>query len=50
MAGLLGPPPQVVWLRCGNQSTPTIEQLLREQLQTLQLFADDELAACLEIY
>ena len=30
MATLYGPPPKVIWLRCGNQPTRTIEQLLRD--------------------
>jgi len=50
MAALLGPPPKVVWLRCGNQPTSTIEQLLRENSQTIKTFVNDETAACLEIY
>jgi predicted nuclease of predicted toxin-antitoxin system len=50
MAAVLGPPPKVVWLRCGNQPTATIEHLLREHFQTIEAFADDETAACLEIY
>ena len=29
LAALLGPPPKVIWLRCGNQPTRTIEALLR---------------------
>ena len=50
MAAVLGPPPKVLWLRCGNQPTDVIEQLLREQFQTIEVFVDDETAACLEIY
>ena len=30
MAALYGHPPKVIWLRCGNQSTQTIEKLLRD--------------------
>ena len=30
MAAVLGPPPKVLWLRCGNQPTTAIERLLRE--------------------
>jgi predicted nuclease of predicted toxin-antitoxin system len=26
MAILYGPPPKVIWLRCGNQPTTTVEQ------------------------
>lgn len=50
MAAVLGPPPKVLWLRCGNQPTAMIERLLREHFQTVEAFADDETAACLEIY
>ena len=50
MAAVLGPPPKVVWLRCGNQATSMIERLLREQLETIEAFANAETAACLEIY
>ena len=32
---LLGSPPQVVWLRCGNQPTATVEQLLRRHRDAL---------------
>lgn len=50
MAAVLGAPPKVLWLRCGNQPTAKIERLLREHFQTIEAFADDETAACLEIY
>lgn len=50
MAAVLGPPPKVVWLRCGNQPTSGIERLLRKHSQTIEAFLDDETAACLEIY
>jgi predicted nuclease of predicted toxin-antitoxin system len=50
LAALFGPPPKVVWLRCGNQSTSVIERLLREQFQTIEAFVNDDAAACLEIY
>jgi predicted nuclease of predicted toxin-antitoxin system len=29
MAAFLGPPPKVIWLRCGNQPTAVLEDLLR---------------------
>jgi predicted nuclease of predicted toxin-antitoxin system len=50
MAALLGPPPKVIWLRCGNQSTATLETLLRGQVAAITSFELDERAACLEIY
>jgi predicted nuclease of predicted toxin-antitoxin system len=49
MATLLGPPPKVIWLRCGNQRTPVIEALLRHHHGALAAFETDE-SACLEIY
>jgi predicted nuclease of predicted toxin-antitoxin system len=49
MAALLGPPPKVIWLRCGNKATAAIEILLRRQADTIVEFERDE-AACLEIY
>jgi len=49
MAALLGPPPKVIWLRCGNQRTATIEDLLRRHCDAITAFESDA-AACLEIY
>jgi predicted nuclease of predicted toxin-antitoxin system len=48
-ATLLGPPPKVIWLRCGNQPTERIEKLLRDHSETIGEFEHDG-AACLEIY
>jgi predicted nuclease of predicted toxin-antitoxin system len=48
-ATLLGPPPKVIWLRCGNQPTERIEKLLRHHVETIGEFESNE-AACLEIY
>jgi len=50
MAALFGPPPKVLWLRCGNQPTARIEQLLRERFPVIESFENEESAACLEIY
>jgi predicted nuclease of predicted toxin-antitoxin system len=49
MATLLGPPPKVIWLRCGNQPTRIIERLLRRHADAIVAFASDDVA-CLEIY
>src|SRR5215210_7355196 len=49
MAALLGYPPKVIWLRCGNQPTTSIERLLLENRETIAAF-EREAAACLEIY
>jgi predicted nuclease of predicted toxin-antitoxin system len=48
-AALIGPPPKVIWLRCGNQPTNIIEKLLREHVTVIEAFGLDD-AACLEIY
>ena len=48
-ATLLGPPPKVIWLRCGNQPTERIEKLLRDHAETMGEFEGNR-AACLEIY
>jgi predicted nuclease of predicted toxin-antitoxin system len=50
MATLYGPPPKVIWLRCGNQPTRTIEQLLRDHADAIAAFEQDHAAACWEIY
>lgn len=47
MAALLGPPPKVIWLRCGNQHTAAVESLIRKDV--IASFEQDT-AACLEIY
>lgn len=49
MAGLLGSPPKVVWLRAGNLKTYEIEALLRKHIDVIAAF-DLDSAACLEIY
>jgi predicted nuclease of predicted toxin-antitoxin system len=48
-ATLNGQPPKVIWLRCGNQPTETIEKLLRDHVEVIAMFEHDA-AACLEIY
>src|SRR5712671_3201532 len=49
MASLLGPPPNVIWLRSGNQPTSEIEALLRNHAKLIAAFERDG-TACLEIY
>jgi predicted nuclease of predicted toxin-antitoxin system len=49
MAGVLGAPPKVIRLRCGNQPTPVIEALLRGRFDLIADFAGDN-SVCLEIY
>jgi predicted nuclease of predicted toxin-antitoxin system len=48
LAALLGPPPKVIWLRCGNQPTKVIEKLLRDDAEAIGIFEHDT-AECLEI-
>jgi predicted nuclease of predicted toxin-antitoxin system len=50
MAALLGAPPKVIWLRCRNQPTAVIENLLRGHAAAIVSFELDAAAACLEIY
>lgn len=50
MAALFGPPPKVIWLRCGNQPTLVVANLLRSQADALRKFEQDKAAACWEIY
>ncbi|MBV9078208.1 MAG: DUF5615 family PIN-like protein, partial [Methylobacteriaceae bacterium] len=50
MAALRGAPPKIVWLRCGNQPTRFVEQLLRHAAPALREFHDDPVAGCLELY
>jgi predicted nuclease of predicted toxin-antitoxin system len=50
MATLYGPPPKVIWLRCGNQPTLAIEQRLRGYVDEIATFQQDDAAACWEIY
>jgi predicted nuclease of predicted toxin-antitoxin system len=48
-AAVVGAPPKVIWLRCGNQSTAVIEKLLRDHAEAVGVF-EQNAAACLEIY
>jgi predicted nuclease of predicted toxin-antitoxin system len=50
MATLRGPPPKVIWLRCGNQPTAVIEEKLRRQASAIAAFDLEGEAVCLEIY
>jgi predicted nuclease of predicted toxin-antitoxin system len=50
LAGLYGPPPKVIWLRCGNQETDFIEALLRRHAVRIAEFETDSNTGCLEIY
>lgn len=50
MAALLGPPPKVIWLRGGNQTTNAIEACFRREFEPIAAFDREEGIACLEIY
>jgi predicted nuclease of predicted toxin-antitoxin system len=50
LAALLGSPPQVIWLRAGNQPTAAISTLIRRHADLIVAFANDGDTACLEIY
>ncbi|MBS0471439.1 MAG: DUF5615 family PIN-like protein [Proteobacteria bacterium] len=50
IAALRGAPPKVIWLRCGNQTTVFVADLLREHAALIESFLDDSEAACLELY
>ena len=50
MAALYGPPPKVIWLRCGNQSSGFIEELFRSHAGSILAFAAAEEESCWEVY
>jgi predicted nuclease of predicted toxin-antitoxin system len=50
MAALFGPPPKVIWLRCGNQTNDFIEKLFRDHAEAIVAFEQDADAACWELY
>jgi predicted nuclease of predicted toxin-antitoxin system len=50
IATLFGPPPKLIWLRCGNQPNEVIEWLLRNHAGTIKAFEEDEKAVCLQVY
>ena len=49
-SALLGHPPKVIWLRCGNRPTEYVERLIRSKLEIIRAFEADQAAGCLEIY
>lgn len=50
LAILRGAPPKVVWLRLGNCSTPSVEQLLRQNVSVISDFVADAERVVLELY
>ncbi|MBM4038560.1 MAG: hypothetical protein FJ290_08610 [Planctomycetes bacterium] len=47
---LRGSPPKILWLRCGNVDTATIERLIQTHVERISSFAEDEGLHCLELY
>jgi predicted nuclease of predicted toxin-antitoxin system len=45
-----GPPPKVIWLRCGNVPWDHVAELLMRQRDDIESFLTDDEVACLEIY
>jgi predicted nuclease of predicted toxin-antitoxin system len=50
IAALRGAPPKIIWLRCGNQPTCVVEQLLRDHALLIASFIDSDDSDCLELY
>lgn len=46
---LFGYPPKVIWVRLGNCSTRQVEELLRRDFDTIQMFFDDDYASFLAL-
>jgi len=46
---LFGFPPKVLWLRCGNTSTASIQRILERARDGVAAFVEDPVAACLEM-
>ena len=43
-------PPKVVWLRCGNSSTKTVENLLRFGSEAISELIHNDQLHCLELF
>jgi predicted nuclease of predicted toxin-antitoxin system len=50
IATLRGAPPKIIWLRCGNQPTDIIANLIRQHADIIAGFGEDADTACLQIY
>lgn len=50
MSVLFGPPPKIIWIRCGNIKTQNIHRLLIQKLDPIRAFLEDPTAGCLEIF
>lgn len=47
---LYGPPPKIVWLKCGNTTTDNILSVLTKNHAEVEAFLFDTEAYCLELY
>lgn len=47
---ILGFPPKIIWLTCGNTSTDNVATLLRAHYENIKAFEINSQAGCLEIY
>lgn len=47
---LYGAPPKVLWLRCGNQPTNEIENLLKENKNTIDSLFNDKNISIVELF
>ena len=45
-----GPPPKVIWLKCGNQTKHFIAKLLLQHKTEIEQFFQTNDVVCLEIY
>ena len=50
MATLYGPPPKVIWLRCGDQPRDAVAGRLRNRVEVIADFVQSDTAACWEVY
>jgi predicted nuclease of predicted toxin-antitoxin system len=49
MSLLLGHPPKVIWIKAGNLTTKSLERLIKEKSEQIELFISDTEISCLEI-
>ena len=47
---LYGSPPKVIWLRCGNVPTSSVEAIFHAGAETIQEFMGNPSLDCLELY
>lgn len=47
---VFGNPPKVIWIRLGNCSTSQVENLLRQEFDTIKDFYEDDLVSLLALF